>query len=104
MKLICPKTARNAIRVKRQSLLVLDRLTSYFCVSVNIIFIYFQSSTRRKWTAGVRSITNMRAFSTASAGAGAEQRDSAADSGVGGSAEEVVEAVTIRAENQVAKL
>lgn len=51
----------------------------------------------------MRSITNMRAFSTASAGAGAEKRDSAADSGVGGSAEEVVEAVTIRAENQVAK-
>ena len=41
MKLICPKTARNAIRVKRQSLLVLDRLTSYFCVSVNIIFYIF---------------------------------------------------------------
>ena len=44
MKLICPKTARNAIRVKRQSLLVLDRLTSYFCVSVKyIIFIYIFS-------------------------------------------------------------
>ena len=53
----------------------------------------------------MRSITNLRAFSSASAGAGAgaEKRDSAADSGVGGSAEEVVETVTIRAENQVAK-
>ena len=57
MKLICPKTARNAIRVKRQSLLVLDRLTSYFCVSVKyIIFIYIFSlrpgeNGRQEWGA-----------------------------------------------------
>ena len=52
--------------------------------------------------AGVKSVTNLRAFSSGSSGgAGAGKRDSAADSGVGGSAEEVVEAVTIRDENQV---
>ena len=61
----------------------------------------FQSSTRRKWAAGVKSITNLRAFSTNSAGA--EKKDSAEDSGVGGSAEEVMEAVTIRGENQDVK-
>ena len=46
----------------------------------------------------MKSVTNLRAFSSHSAGE--KKRDSAADSGVGGSAEEVLEAVTVRAENQ----
>ena len=56
----------------------------------------------RKWMAGVKNITNMRAFSS-STGGGDEKGNSTTDSGVGGSAEEVVEAVTIREENQVAR-
>ena len=52
--------------------------------------------------AGVKNITNMRAFSS-STGGGDEKGNSTTDSGVGGSAEEVVEAVTIREENQVAR-
>ena len=53
--------------------------------------------------AGVKSITNLRAFGSnnTSNTAGTEKRDSDKDSGVGGSNEEVVEAVTIREENQV---
>ena len=85
---------------------ILVRIPVFFGTPCTYIFrgiftFYFQSSTRRKWTAGVKSITNLRAFSSSSTGAGAGKRDSAADSGVGGSAEEVVEAVTIREENQV---
>ena len=49
----------------------------------------------------MKRVTNLRAFSSHSAGA--EKRDSHADSGVGGSAEEVMEAVTVRAENQDVK-